>query len=169
MQTSEIFDLIQALNNSEFRLFELNHEGTKLTLSKDARQQTQVEAQTFSNRVDNGSQMSSPMSSTASAIDSTVKAEIKAEVVNKVVVNDDSCVVIKSPIVGTFYSASGPDTGPYVKKGDCIKKGDILCIVEAMKLMNEIDCEYDGEIVEILVENEAVVEFGQPLFKIKRK
>lgn len=75
--------------------------------------------------------------------------------------------VVKSPMVGTFYSRSSPDKEPYVKIGSNVKKGDTLCIVEAMKLMNEIESEFDGEIVEILVRNEQMVEYGQALFKIK--
>ena len=75
--------------------------------------------------------------------------------------------VVKSPMVGTFYSKSSPNAKPYVEVGSKVKKGDILCIVEAMKLMNEIESEFDGEIVEICVKNEEMVEFGKPLFKIK--
>jgi acetyl-CoA carboxylase biotin carboxyl carrier protein len=75
--------------------------------------------------------------------------------------------IIKSPMVGTFYSSSGPEKEPYVKLGDVVKKGDTLCIIEAMKLMNEIESEFDGQIVEIFVTNEQMVEYGMPLFKIK--
>lgn len=74
--------------------------------------------------------------------------------------------IVKSPIVGTFYSAAGPEAEDYVKVGDKVKKGQVLCIIEAMKLMNEIESEFDGEIAEILVKNEQMVEFGQPLFRI---
>ncbi len=72
-----------------------------------------------------------------------------------------------SPMVGTFYAQSSPDKPPFVKAGDRVKKGQTLCIIEAMKLLNEIESEYDGEIVEVLVNNENMVEFGQPLFVIK--
>ena len=74
---------------------------------------------------------------------------------------------VKSPIVGTFYSSPSPDSPAYVKVGDTVKKGDVLCIIEAMKMMNEIEAELDGKIVEILVANESAVEFGQPLFLIE--
>jgi acetyl-CoA carboxylase biotin carboxyl carrier protein len=73
---------------------------------------------------------------------------------------------IRAPIVGTFYRAPSPDHDSYVNVGDRVKPGDVLCIIEAMKLMNEIECETSGTIVEILVENSQPVEFDQPLFLI---
>ncbi len=74
---------------------------------------------------------------------------------------------IKSPIVGTFYRAPAPDADPYVKIGDMVAPGTVLCIVEAMKLMNEIECDVSGKIVKILVENATPVEYNQPLFLIE--
>jgi len=74
--------------------------------------------------------------------------------------------IISSPIVGTFYESSAPDKPPFVNVGDKVKKGDVLCIIEAMKIMNEITSKYDGEVVEILVKNEDMVEYNQPLFRI---
>lgn len=75
--------------------------------------------------------------------------------------------VVTSPLVGTFYNASSPDAAPFVQAGDTVKKGQVLGIIEAMKLMNEIESEYDGVVEAILVNNEEVVEYGQPLFRIK--
>jgi len=75
--------------------------------------------------------------------------------------------IVKSPMVGTFYSSNSPKEEAFVKIGDKVKKGQVLCIIEAMKLMNEIESEFDGEIVEICAKNEDVVEYGMPLFKIK--
>ena len=77
--------------------------------------------------------------------------------------------IVKSPLVGTFYAASSPEMEPYVKAGDSVKKGQVLGIVEAMKLMNEIESETDGVIEAVLVKNEETVEYGQPLFRIRRK
>ena len=71
-----------------------------------------------------------------------------------------------SPMVGTFYRAPSPDAEPFVKVGDRVSKGDVLCIIEAMKLMNEIECDHDGVVRDILVENAHPVEYGQPLFLI---
>ncbi len=75
--------------------------------------------------------------------------------------------IVKSPLVGTYYAASSPDSAPFVKVGDKVTKGQVLGIVEAMKLMNEIESEFDGTVKEILVENEQMVEFGQPMFVIE--
>ena len=74
---------------------------------------------------------------------------------------------IRSPIVGTFYRAPAPDADPYIQVGDIITKGSVLCIVEAMKLMNEIESDVDGRIVKILVDNGKPVEFNQPLFLVQ--
>lgn len=74
---------------------------------------------------------------------------------------------IKSPMVGVFYAAASPDSAPYVQVGQAVKKGDTLCVIEAMKLMNEINAEESGVITEICVKNGDLVQFGQPLFKIK--
>ena len=75
--------------------------------------------------------------------------------------------LVKSPLVGTFYAAPSEDAEPFIKVGDTVKKGQTLAIVEAMKLMNEIESEFDGVVTEILVENEENVEYGQPLFRIQ--
>jgi len=84
-----------------------------------------------------------------------------------VVEETDPLAMITSPIVGTFYKAGAPGAEPYVKIGDAVKKGQTLCIVEAMKLMNEIESDLDGIIADVCVEDKSPVEFGQPLFKIK--
>ena len=85
----------------------------------------------------------------------------------KKVVQNENLHKITSPMVGTFYSSSSPDTPPYVSVGDRVSKDSIVCIVEAMKLFNEIDADVEGEIVEILVNNGQLVEYGQPLFLVK--
>jgi len=82
--------------------------------------------------------------------------------------NDDvEFAIVKSPIVGTFYSASEPGAKPYASVGDTVQKGQILCIIEAMKLMNEIHAEISGEIVKVYVENSHAVQYGERLFAIK--
>ena len=80
---------------------------------------------------------------------------------------DDGLRVVTPPMVGTFYAKSAPNADPFVEIGKTVKIGDTLCIIEAMKLMNEIESEYSGEIVEILVKDGEMVDYGKPLFKIK--
>ena len=76
-------------------------------------------------------------------------------------------MTVTSPIVGTLYLAAGPDKDNFVSIGAKVNKGDVLCIIEAMKLMNEIESEVSGEVVEILAQNEEMVEYGEPLFRIR--
>ena len=75
--------------------------------------------------------------------------------------------VVKSPLAGVFYAASSPDAAPFVQAGDRVKKGDTLCIIEAMKVMNELTADADGEVEAVLAKNGQIVEYGQPLFRLK--
>ena len=88
--------------------------------------------------------------------------------VNTAAEEEDDTLFITSPIVGTFYSAAAPDVPAFVKVGDQVKAGQTVCILEAMKLMNEIQSDYDCEIEAVLVSNEQKVEYGQPLFRVKK-
>ena len=90
--------------------------------------------------------------------------ENKEESINE---KNDNLITIKSPIIGTFYRKSSPDKPSFVEVGQTIKEGDVLCVIEAMKLFNEIESEYSGKIVKILAENASPVEFDQPLFLIE--
>jgi len=85
----------------------------------------------------------------------------------KEVTGGEGLVTVTSPIVGTFYRASSPEAKPFVEEGDRVKKGQVLCIIEAMKLMNEIESEVDGRVVKIFIENGHPVEYGEPLFLIE--
>ena len=100
----------------------------------------------------------------------TLKSEptVKEESKDVTPSQDEGTETFNSPMVGTFYRKPSPDDPPFVEMGKNIKTGDILCIVEAMKVMNEIQSEFDGEIVEILVKDGESVEYSQPLFKIRR-
>lgn len=91
-------------------------------------------------------------------------SEVKNEVVEE---TQDDCTVITSPMVGTYYSSPSPEADSFVQVGDRVNNGKVLCIIEAMKLMNEIESEVSGTIKEILVKDGEMVEYGQPLFKIK--
>lgn len=101
-----------------------------------------------------------PVTSTVSAIETAASQAEEEE--------DEEKLFITSPIVGTFYSAPAPDAPAFVKVGDRVKTGETVCILEAMKLMNEIQSEFDCEIEAILVSNEQKVEYGQPLFRVKK-
>lgn len=98
---------------------------------------------------------------TAPSVDSTLAAS-EASMAEEV-----SGKIVKSPIVGTFYSSPSPDKPPFVKTGDEVKKGDVIMIIESMKLMNEIQSEYDGVVEQILVSDGQAVEFDQPIMVIK--
>jgi len=90
----------------------------------------------------------------------------QAEAVISTVNDDDKYITVKSPIIGTFYRKSSPETPAFVEVGDSIKEGDVLCIIEAMKLFNEIESEVSGKIVKVLVDDATPVEFDQPLFLV---
>ncbi len=79
---------------------------------------------------------------------------------------DSKYITVKSPIIGTFYRKPSPDKGPFVEVGDSVKEGDVLCVIEAMKLFNEIESEVSGKIVKVLVDDSSPVEFDQPLFLV---
>ncbi|MGI6070882.1 MAG: acetyl-CoA carboxylase biotin carboxyl carrier protein [Blautia sp.] len=93
-------------------------------------------------------------------------AAVQEEILETEHLEETAGNVVKAPLVGTFYSSASPDMPPFVKEGDRVEKGQVLGIVEAMKLMNEIESEFTGTVVKILVDNEQVVEYGQPLFVI---
>ena len=96
----------------------------------------------------------------------TEKIVIRKKTAKTVKVNQKENIVT-SPMVGTFYSSPSPDAKPFVSVGDSVKKGQVIAIIEAMKLMNEIESEFDGVVEAVLVKDESVVEFGQPLFRIR--
>ena len=143
----EIEDLVELLNRYRLTELELEKKGVRIRVRRDP---TPTLA--------------------APSIEVTKTAEAAASAVASPVAPEPSdashFLTITSPIVGTFYRAPSPDADPYVEEGMSVKKGQVLCIVEAMKLMNEIEAEADGIIVKILVDSTTPVEFGQPLFLI---
>lgn len=143
MDFSQVKELITIMNGSPFTEFELKLDNAEIKMSKNTETKTVAP--------------SAPAVSTVSEA-----VEIKKEEVSEVKKGD----IITSPIVGTFYESQSPQSPPLVKVGDRVKAGDILCIIEAMKVMNEITAKADGEIAEIMVANEQMVEFNQPLFRI---
>lgn len=154
METNEVLSLIEKLQSTDYAHIEITHEGTHVVLDKSSM------AAITSKQVVEAAIVSTPPVNTVLT---------KNEVVEPIeIVKADDTVTIDSPIVGTFYESANPESEPYVKIGDHVKKGDIVCIIEAMKLMNEIESELDGEVVEVLVKTEGPVEYGQALFRIKQ-
>lgn len=166
METNVLINLIETvsktLNAEGFEHIELDHEGTKLVLNKKSVQAQSPSMVTMAQPA--ASAPATPVHSTPAAKAAEPQVDLEA---SAPVVEDGNFELQESPIVGTFYNASSPEADTFVQVGDKVKKGDVLCIIEAMKLMNEIESDFDGEIVEILVVNEGPVEYGQPLFKIK--
>ncbi|MFB6305704.1 MAG: acetyl-CoA carboxylase biotin carboxyl carrier protein [Flavobacteriales bacterium] len=95
------------------------------------------------------------------------KEDSKEKSGNEEKTDTTNTIEVKSPMIGTFYRSSSPDKPPYVKVGDHVEKGDVLCIVEAMKLFNEIESEHTGKVVKVLVEDSSPIEYDQPLFLIE--
>ena len=154
MEFEKMIELIRAVSDSNLTEFHLKDGEWQLDLATNKVQETKTV-------VVKESEMPAKLMEPVSAQE-TVSLEPAAEKTQE----QPSGNEVKSPLVGTFYSASSPDAEPFVKVGDTVKKGQTLAIVEAMKLMNEIESDYDGKIAEICVENGQAVEYGQPLFRI---
>ena len=153
---NQIKELIKEIDSSSLRVFELENNDIKLKLSKNEENYLYKENDVNINKTENSKTF----------IKSSESLSEEALVEKEEVIEEDLAIV-KSPLVGTYYSSSTPGVTPYVEIGSKVKKGDVLCIVEAMKIMNEITSEVDGEIVEALRSDEEIVEFGMELFKIR--
>ena len=155
MDYKDIKKLMDDMGNSKLEELEIEFpDGIKISMKKSEKREVVVEPRII--------EASAPM--TVPVVRPKEEKSIVTVKDNKA---EENYKIIKSPMVGTFYASSAPDKDPFVKVGDKISKGQVVCIVEAMKLMNEIESEFDGEIVEVCVKNEDVVEYGTPLFKIK--
>ena len=148
MDLKKIAGLVKIIEESSFKEFSYEDEGVKIKMSK----------------LDHPPVVAAGVPAAPMAAPMPVAAAPAAETET----DDDEPLFITSPIVGTFYSAAAPDVPAFVKVGDHVKNGQTVCILEAMKLMNEIQCEYDCEIEAVLVSNEQKVEYGQPLFRVKK-
>jgi len=146
--------LIKALDESSLDSLEIERGGTRVRLSKTP-QHTVVSMP---------NQMSAP--APAALAPAPAAAPVANEVAVAAATPTSNLLDITSPMVGTFYSGPAPDAPPYADVGTRVKTGDTLCIIEAMKLMNELECEVKGTIVEVCVENAQPVEYGQLLFRV---
>ncbi|PRP49135.1 acetyl-CoA carboxylase biotin carboxyl carrier protein [Bacillus halotolerans] len=150
LNIKEIHELIKTIDESSIDEFVYENEGVSLKLKKHEAGTVQVMQQAPA------PQTAQPQAQQA--------APAPAQEAPK---QDENLHQIKSPMVGTFYASSSPEAGPYVTAGSKVNENTVVCIVEAMKLFNEIEAEVKGEIVEVLVENGQLVEYGQPLFLVK--
>jgi acetyl-CoA carboxylase biotin carboxyl carrier protein len=140
---TEIHHLVELLHRHELAELEVEHKGLRIRVRRGGSADTSMVITESSRQA-----LNQPDTATAQAV------------------APDSLTTVTSPIVGTFYRSASPDADAYVDEGDFVKKGQVLCIVEAMKLMNEIESEIDGRVHKILAESAKPVEYGQPLFLI---
>ena len=162
METEQLIQLIQAVSASELTQFKYEEKGVKLSLRKGEKRtgyhagttaEGDMESQiSFSGNATSGKKMTEEE---ASRLDS-----------QKEVQEEPEGTIVTSPLVGTFYEAPAEGEAPYVKVGDIVQKGQMLAIVEAMKLMNDIESDFAGTVAEIYVANGEAVSYGQPLFRI---
>lgn len=160
MDFSGIKEILEMVNASDIALFDYTTNDGHLVLDKSL---------TRSNFKDNVVSQEGNIEVKEEKVENITSTKIENKAIESSLesVEEEGLTVITSPMVGTFYSSPSPDSESYVKVGDTISKDQVLCIIEAMKLMNEIQSEYNGEIKQILVKNGDMVEYGQPLFKIK--
>lgn len=159
---SEIKELIKLVDQSSLQELEIHNEGYKLFIRKPNRTESVL---VHSAPIQTGSVPQAAFPAPAPV--QPAAAPPASEQAKKESVQDANLHQIVSPMVGTFYRASAPDAAPFVQPGDRVNEKTVVCIVEAMKLMNEIEAEVQGEIVEVLAENGQLVEYGQPLFLVK--
>ena len=158
MDLDEIKQVLEMMREHDLAEFELERDGVKLRLRKNTGQQWNGTVQSMPQVTFVPPAMVAP----AAANDGATPAPVLTPA------NEDiDLAIVKSPIVGTFYRQSEPGAKPFAEVGQTVKKGQVLCIIEAMKLMNEITSEYDGEIATVYVENGKPVQYGERLFAIK--
>ena len=160
MDFDEINRILDIVRQHDLSEFELEREGFKIRIKKGSLVHAMVPP--------------APQALVATAHDGhgpAAGATVPEAVPGPAAASSDEAdfAIVKSPIVGTFFRASEPNAPPFVEVGATVKRGEVLCIIEAMKLMNEIDSEYDGEVVKIYVENGQPVQYGERLFAIKAR
>lgn len=157
MDIQEIKQLIKIVEKSDIGEIELVEAGTKIRISKNSK----LDARGFANGMNQPVYVQSPAAAPAAAAPAPAPAaEEKAA--------GKDYLEVRSPMVGTFYRSPAPDADPYVEVGDSVSPGNPLCIIEAMKLMNEIESEHGGKIAKIMVDNAQPVEYNQVLFLIEK-
>ncbi|MBY0495407.1 MAG: acetyl-CoA carboxylase biotin carboxyl carrier protein [Cyanobacteria bacterium] len=155
MTLDEIKQLIEFIKSHDLSEFELEHDGVKIRVKSGGNHHQVVAVPHMTTAIP--MMAAPPMAAPAAAPAASAPAEEEG----------GELAIVKSPIVGTFYRAAEPGAKAFVSVGDTVRKGQVLCIIEAMKLMNEIDSEYDGEVTSIYIENGQAVQYGERLFAIK--
>jgi acetyl-CoA carboxylase biotin carboxyl carrier protein len=155
MTLDEIKQLIEFIKSNELSEFELEHDGVKIRIKSGSVQHVVAMPQQVT--------MAAPVMAPVAAPVAAPPAPVAAAVADE----GGELAIVKSPIVGTFYRSAEPGAKAFASVGDVVRKGQVLCIIEAMKLMNEIDSEYDGEITSVYVENGQAVQYGERLFAIR--
>ena len=166
MKVEQVLQLIQAVSDSELTEFKYEEDGVKLSLKKNGDKIVQVQAPAVAPAVMQAAPAVIPAAAPVPAAPTPAPAAEAPAAGSEAEDALPAGNVVKSPLVGTFYAAPAEDAEPFVKVGDSVKEGQVLAIVEAMKLMNEIESDFTGTVKEILVENGQAVEYGQPLFVI---
>jgi len=162
MEFDEINRILDMMREHELSEFELEREGFKIRIKKGA--PLNAPASPAVPAVPHGAP--APQQPFASPPPPPLEAVPSPEAPPS---DEVDFAIVKSPIVGTFFRSAEPGAAPFVEVGTTVKKGEVLCIIEAMKLMNEIDSEYDGEVVKVYIENGQPVQYGERLFAIKPK
>ena len=157
--------LIKIIETGDINEIEIEEEGTRLKVVKSKLAEYSAQPQVITYAPPAVMPQTSGGGATAKTESAPAKTEEKKEA--SVPASGKQLIEVRSPIVGTFYRAPSPNADPYIQVGQQVSKGTILCIVEAMKLMNEIECEYEGKVVKIMVENAQPVEYNQVLFLVE--
>ena len=163
MKAKEIQELLDFIANSGLDEVNVETEAFKISVKKNSGLVRMVEPQIV--QAMPTAPVAAPLVNSAPAQPAPTASQPVAE--SKPTTEASNLITIKSPMIGTFYRSSNPETPPFVNVGDSIKKGKTVCIIEAMKLFNEIESEVSGKIVKVLVENASPVEYDQPLFMVQ--
>ena len=170
MNVNEIKELVELLNDSSISELKIENKDFKISIRTKHFHQGKVQ-QVVSQTIPMQQALPSAtlMANAPQTIDANVSEQNvkEAEAGSNEATDGKKYTIFRSPMIGTFYRSSGPDKAPYVKIGDTVKKNQVVCIIEAMKLFNEIEIEMDGIIAEILVEDRSPVEYDQPLFRLE--
>lgn len=162
MNLTEIQDLIKFVAKQKVTEVEIEKKDFKITI-KAKKEEVHVAHVSAPAPVQIAAPVAAPVASAPAPAPSAPAASAPA----KESADNSNYITIKSPMIGTFYRSSSPEAGSFVNVGDSIKEGDVICIVEAMKLFNEIEAEVSGKIVKVLVDDASPIEFDQPLFLIE--